>query len=41
MAEREDIERLYEDLEKLFTVARKWFVGATLTEYYKKVVAQS
>lgn len=39
--ESRDIERLYEDLEKLFAVARKSFVGATLTEYYEKLVAQS
>ena len=39
--ESRDIERLYEDLENLFAVARKSFVGATLTEYYEKFVTQS
>ncbi len=36
--QKKDIEQLYRDLEIIFSVARKNFVGSTLCEFYEKVM---
>ncbi len=35
---KKDVEQLYRDLEIIFRVARKNFVGSTLYEFYNKVL---
>jgi len=37
-SQKEDIEKLYRDLEIIFSVARKNYGGSTLSEFYEKIL---